>query len=138
MDEFVSRLQKKFPTPKYELRLLNSSDENLTFQVQMQAVAQSHVVIANHGAFEGNMIYMRNSSLLVELFGGYFVPEIHTFQRLAIMFGLHYGRVHAESLTGHHEKFFNLSSVDISTVENTIEEYFERKPYLLNLKPVEV
>jgi len=44
MDEFVGRLRTRFPTPDYELRLLNTSDS------QLEAVARSHVVIANHGA----------------------------------------------------------------------------------------
>jgi len=136
MDEFVGRLRTKFPSPTYQLRLFNTSDPYLTFATQLQAVAESHVVIANHGAFEGNMIYMRNSSLLVELFGHYGNNEIHTFQRLAVMFGLYYARLHSESLTDHQAPFFNMSRTDIANVENTVQEYFDRKPYLLNLKPV--
>lgn len=138
MDEFVTRLRTKFPAPDYELRLLNTSDPYLTFAVQLQAVAESHVVIANHGAFEGNMIYMRNSSLLIELFGNYGNNEINTFQRLAVMFGLYYARLHAESLVDHQAPFFDMSNVDITKVEDTMGEYFERKVYLRNPKPVEV
>lgn len=135
MDEFVLRLRTKFPSPDYQLRLLNTSDPYLTFAVQLQAVAEAHVVLANHGAFEGNMIYMRNSSLLIELFGNYGNNEIHTFQRLAVMFGLYYARLHSEGLEDHQASFFNLTQGDMHTVETTMSEYFQRKPYLLNLKP---
>jgi hypothetical protein len=70
----------------------------------------------------------------VELFGNYGNNEIHTFQRLAVMFGLHYARLHAESLVDHQAAYFNLSSVDLGNVRRTLGEYFERKPYLRNLK----
>lgn len=134
MDEFVSMVHTSFPGPDYIVRLLNTSDPQLAFDTQLQAVAEAHVVIANHGAFEGNMIYMRNSSLLVEIFGNYYVGEIHTFQRLAVMFGLYYARLHAEGLPDHHLTYFNLSSVELSNIKNIVSEYFERKPFLGNLK----
>jgi hypothetical protein len=134
MGEFEHMLRTSFPAPDYILRMLNTSDPYLSFDTQLHAVAEAHVVIANHGAFEGNMIYMRNSSLLVELFGNYGNNEIHTFQRLAIMFGLYYARLHAESLVDHQASYFNLSSVDLGNIKHTLGEYFERKPYLHNLK----
>jgi hypothetical protein len=135
MGEFEHMLRTTFPSPTYVVRLLNNSDPYLAFDTQLQAVAEAHVVLANHGAFEGNMIYMRNASLLVELFGNYGNNEIHGFQRLAIMFGLYYARLHAESLVDHQAQYFNLSSVDLGNIKSTLTEYFERKPYLLNLKP---
>lgn len=135
-DEFVHHLHTTFPAPEYQLRLLNTSDPYLRFDTQLRAVAEAHVVIANHGAFEGNMIYMRNSSLLVELFGNYGNNEIHTFQRLAIMFGLYYARVHSETLVDHQAPFFNLTSIDMEEIGGTLKEYFQRKPFLLNQKPV--
>lgn len=134
MDEVVQSLATEFPQPDYQLRLFNTSNPYLTFQEQLKAVAESHVVIANHGAFEGNMIYMRNHSLLLELFGHYGNNEIHTFQRLAVMFGLHYARLHSHSLTDHQAPWFNLSRVDISDITDTIREYFDVKPYLRNTK----
>lgn len=85
MEYFISHLRQEFPEPDYRLRLMNNSDPQLDFQTQLQAVAESHVVITNHGAFEGNMIYMKNSSLLIEIFGHYGNNEIHTFHRLAVI-----------------------------------------------------
>ena len=132
MGEFTHELNTQFPAPQYELRLLNTSDPYLNFQTQLQAVAEAHVVLANHGAFEGNMIYMRNHSLLVELFGNYGNNEIHSFQRLAVMFGLHYARVHSASLVDHLAPTFNLSREDIGEIVGAVKEYFDIKPYLLN------
>ena len=36
----------------------NIFDGQLDFQTQLQAVAESHIVITNHGAFEGMYVYM--------------------------------------------------------------------------------
>lgn len=67
----------------------------------MHAVASSHAVLTNHGAFEGNMIFMNNSSLLIEIFGDYGNNEIHTFHRLALIFGFFYARVQPRGNTHH-------------------------------------
>jgi Tfp pilus assembly protein PilZ len=37
----------------------------------MKMMAESHIVIAEHGGFQSNMVYMRNGSLFVELRGNY-------------------------------------------------------------------
>jgi len=114
---------------------MNNSDPQLDFQTQMQAVGEAHVVITNHGAFEGNMIYMRNSSLLVEIFGHYGNNEIHTFHRLAIMFGVFYARVHPRDLTDHLAQEYRLNHSDVAEVSSILKEYFSLKPFLANLKP---
>ena len=137
MKEYEEMLRLSFPSPDYIIRMFDTSDPMLTFAIQLQAVSESHIVISNHGAFEGNMIYMKNSSLLIELFGNYGNNEIHTFQRLAIMFGIYYARLHSLLLVDHQEKYYNLSSIDLHNIKTTIQDYFDRKPYLLNLKTTE-
>ncbi|KAJ1408398.1 hypothetical protein B484DRAFT_403547 [Ochromonadaceae sp. CCMP2298] len=133
MELLVGKLQRALPPPLYVLRLLNSSDPLLTFQPQLQAVAESHVVICNHGAFEANMIYMRNGSLLLEVFGEYGNNEVHTFQRLAVMFGLLYERVNIRSLDAHQTKDFNVTDAEADGIVGVLERYFLNKPYLRNL-----
>ena len=71
VEQFIQSLKANFPSPNYIINALNPSDPPLGFKAQIKAVAEAHVVIANHGAFEMNMIYMRNSSLLMEIFGDY-------------------------------------------------------------------
>lgn len=61
LDEFIGQLKSTFPAPKYALRIFNNSDPHNDYKMQMRAVAEANVVITNHGAFEGNMIYMKNS-----------------------------------------------------------------------------
>lgn len=133
LDTFVQSLATFFPAPTYEIALLDTSSGRLTFQEQLHAVASSYVVLSNHGAFEGNMIYMRNSSLLVEIFGHYGNNEIHTFHRLALVLGLYYARVHPRNMTDHQMKSFVLSTEDIEGTGNIIKEYFQRKAYQRNM-----
>lgn len=130
LDEFTATLRRAFGPPIYLLRLLNNSDPSLDYQTQLQAVAESHVVITNHGAFEGNMIYMKNGSLLLEIFGSYGNNEVHTFHRLALMFGVHYARVNPQGLVDHQARSFNMSLNDTLDVVNTVEEYFRVRPFL--------
>ncbi len=132
-DDFVKLLQKRFPTPTFEILLLNNSDPNLYFYTQLHAVAASHVVITNHGAFEGNMIYMKNSSLLIEIFGDYGNNEIHTFHRLAMMFGLFYSRVHPKDMTDHLAESFKLSDEDMLEIVDTVDDYFKNKRFSPNV-----
>ena len=68
--------------------------------------------------FIGNMIYMKNSSLLMEIFGHYGNNEIHTFHRLALMFGVFYARVHPRDLTDH------LAQVDLTLCNETAELFY--------------
>lgn len=136
-DAFIDTLHRKFPAPAFEVRVMNNSDPQLTYKQQMRAVAEAHVVITNHGAFEGNMIYMRNGSLLMEVFGHYGNNEIHTFHRLALMFGLYYARYHVKTLTDHYAEEFNMTYNDMEEITNQVLHYFDVKPYLLNLQPAE-
>ena len=95
---------------------------------QMISVAEAHVVITNHGAFEGNMIYMRNSSLLLELFGHYGNNEIHTFHRLALLFGVFYSRLHPRNLSDHQAPSYVLSDGDMDNIFRVVREYFQVIP----------
>jgi hypothetical protein len=132
LDSFINTLYHSFPSPTYHIELLNTSVIGLDFQTQLYSVASSYVVIANHGAFEGNMIYMKNSSLLIEIFGHYGNNEIHTFHHLALVFGLYYARIHAKNMTDHLQSTFYLQDENQIDIVNTIQEYFQRKAYQVN------
>jgi hypothetical protein len=131
-ESFVTLLQKHFPSPTYELLLLNNSDPNLYFYTQLHAVANAHVVITNHGAFEGNMIYMKNSSLLIEIFGDYGNNEIHTFHRLALMFGVFYARVHPKDMVDHLAPSFTLADEEMTEIVDMVSDYFNNKRFKPN------
>jgi hypothetical protein len=134
LDETVAVLKNAFPSDEYNWILYNNSDPYTTWETQVEKVGNAHIVITNHGAFEGNMIYMRNGSLLIEIFGHYGNNEIHTFHRLALMFGVFYSRVHPMGLTDHMSPTFNLSRIDFDCIIDTVKDYFEKKPFRHNIE----
>lgn len=126
----IDALQKAFPPSNYSLHLLNNGNTTLTAEVQIKAVASAHVVITNHGAFEGNLVYMRNSSLLVELCGNYENDDFKLFQNFSREFGLYYARLQGDSLTDHNQLAYNMSGGEIEEVVRVVRDYFDLKPFL--------
>ena len=133
IDEFIGTLSAAFPPPMYSFSALNTS-RVLTFAEQARAVGEAHVVIANHGAFEGNMIYMKNSSMLVEIFGHYGNNEVHSFHRLALMFGIYYARVHPYSLHDHQLKQYVINATETRQVVDVVHSYFLEEAYRFNTR----
>lgn len=64
INEFLSLLKLAFPESVYNIKSLDNSDYYLTSEKQIKEMSTSNVVITNHGAFEGNLIYMRNGEKL--------------------------------------------------------------------------
>ena len=61
------------------------------------SIPPSHHTLSTHppthntlGAFEGNLVYMRNGSLLIELCGNYDNDDFKLFQNYSREFGVHY------------------------------------------------
>jgi hypothetical protein len=134
IDILISLLHKNFPLPSYEVHTLNNSNPQLDYKTQLRAVAEAHVVITNHGAFQGNMLYMRKDSLMLEIFGHYGNNEIHQFHRLALNLGVYYARVQPRSLTDHQMRSYQLAEVDMDAILNITQDYFVRRPFLNNLE----
>lgn len=130
LNVLVNHLRANFSPPQFEIALLDTSNPQLGFMEQAHAVASSTVVICNHGAFEGNMIYMQRGSLLLELFGMYGNNEVHTFHRLAMNLGLFYARLNPVNMTEHHQKTYILTPVDLQQIQHVIDDYSQRKAYL--------
>lgn len=133
--ELVRHLQTQFPAPTYEFAVLDTSRPTLSALEQIHAVMSAYVVICNHGAFEGNMIYMRRGSLLLELFGQYGNNEVHTFHRVAMSLGLFYARLHPREMTQHQQRSFHLTREDVADTTTVLRDYFQRRAYRINIRP---
>ena len=116
------------------LRTMNNGALSNTAEMQLRAMAEANVVITNHGAFEGNVIYMRNASLLIELAGEYYNPEFRLFQNLSQDFGVFYSRIHTSNLHGHAQSHFNITKIEIHEIVNVVRDYFTLKPFSFNIK----
>jgi hypothetical protein len=53
------------------VRLHDTRNSSVTYLEQVELMATSEVVLCTHGAFVGNIVYMRDNSLLLELSGSY-------------------------------------------------------------------
>ena len=79
------------------------------------------------------MIYQRNGSLLIEIFGTYGNNEVIAFQRMAAMFGIYYTRYNAINLIEHQRKEFYFTYNEQKDIIYNIREYFIKKSYSHNI-----
>ena len=77
------------------IRLVNTANKMQldTFESYVRICVQSHIVIAEHGAFQSNIILMREGSLMIDLSDDSFMFPRIPFERLADVFGVHFRNV---------------------------------------------
>jgi hypothetical protein len=130
----VKVLQQHLTEPMFEFRVVDTTDSNRGFQEQIRFVAESQVIIAEHGAFQSHVVYLRNGSLLVDLVGDYKNGEIPNFQNLAQMFGVFYASVVTLNLTDHKSAMFNISESECQEVVRVVQQYASEKPFTFNIR----
>jgi hypothetical protein len=125
--------------PGLAIRMFNSPNPNITYSEQVEVVESSHVVIAEHGAFQSSLIHMRNHSLLIELRGQYKTTDVfEIFENVASMFGILFSTVTVPSLTGHLQKEFAFDykkCSEVASIISSFRAYVNAKPYLENISP---
>lgn len=132
--EHMSRLLgAHFTAPEYDFRVVDTTNITRGYAEQIRIVADSQVVIAEHGAFQSNVIYMRNGSLLIDLKGNYTNGENRNFENLARMFGVYYAAVLTENLTDHKAQDFNITDLDCESIAATVKQYMSEMPFSFNL-----
>lgn len=120
--------------PKVKVRFMNSSNYSRGFQEQMAFMATTHVIITEHGAFQGNMIYLRNGSFIVDLRGSYGHGEFKNFENEAQMFGVYYSHVVTKGLTSHRDMGFNITEDEVKDVISLVDQYVEERPFEFNAR----
>lgn len=129
----VDHLRKQLSPPEFELRVFDTTNMTRGYAEQIRVVAQSQVVIAEHGAFQSHVIYMRNGSLLIDLKGNYTNGENRNFMNLARMFGVYYADVLTENLLGHKDMGFNITALDCAAIMDTVKQYAAERPFAFNV-----
>eukprot|EP01038_Epipyxis_sp_PR26KG_P014856 gene14856-19967_t len=113
-------LQKEFiekqHNNKFILHVIDSTNATRGYAEQIRIVARSNIVISEHGAFQANMIYMRNGSLLVDMRGPYPHGEFHNFANLARMFGVFCAPVTTKGLISHAHDEFEISTSEVEEI----------------------
>lgn len=113
----------------FELRVKNTSDHYATFQQQIALVATAQVVIAEHGAFQSNLVYMRRGSLLLDLRGTYRHGEFLNFEKMARMFGVFMAHVFTTKIETHRDDKFNITAQECSEIVSIVTQYKDEAPY---------
>ena len=122
---------------KLRLFLLNHFHTNISVRVhyfdpqsatpegQIRLVATSDVIIATHGAFESNIIYMKNNALFIELLGVYDASrqESINYENLASLFRVNHRQVRVQSLKAHRQLGYVLDSQSFTIIANIIQSF---------------
>jgi hypothetical protein len=127
-------LKKFLPKPQFHFREYISSNDSRGYAEQIRIAAESQVIIAEHGGFASNMIYMRNASLWIELRGTYTSAETINFERLARLFGLYMHPITISNLEWHKQTTFTLTQSECLKILQLILRYAQDKPYAHNIK----
>jgi len=130
---FADALRQALPQPQFDFQFIFSTNSTRPYVDQMQIAAATHVMISEHGAYQSNLVYMRNASLWIELRGMYKNGENANFEQLARMFGVYYRHVNTSELTSHRQETFNVTSLEIVQVAALVVEYALMKPYAFNI-----
>lgn len=129
----IKHLEKLVESPKFSLQTKCTSSEKLGAVEQIQMVAEAQIVISEHGAFQSNMVYMRNSSLFIELRGNYSSGEYQNYEEVARLFGVFYAVVVVADLKEHRGNF-NISAPESEQIVSIINNYASEAPFKRNIK----
>lgn len=115
-------------SPVYVLRIVDTSNvtQLRTFEDHVRLCASSHVIIAEHGAFHSNLIFMRQHALMIDLRGNYNNPATVTFEQIAEMFGVYYKNVVTKGMLQHNQDSFVVAPNEVTEIRDIVLEYFRQ------------
>ena len=126
-NELVKYLAQSFPSPKYSVQFMSTSDK-MTFEEQVYAMVETTVAIAVHGAFMSNVIFMRPQTLMIGLHGNYtnsFIAKNHlAYATMARDFLVYYENVTIADFDFHEKPRINISASEYDLIRIKLSEYF--------------
>lgn len=107
-----------------------------SFEQQMRMVYDADVLVTVHGAFQGNTVYMRNGSLLIEIRGSYSrgqenVNPFYSFKCIARAFGVFHEVVFVADLDDHNKFNASMTTEEALQIYKLVQEYANIRPLLL-------
>jgi hypothetical protein len=111
------------------VRRFNSGSVQLTHSDQVMVSATSDILVATHGAFETNVMYMPEGALLLEIRGedGQFEREGDNFRGLAHTYMVHYRSVRARGLLSLRQKKYDLKRGEMQEIADIALDYVKYK-----------
>lgn len=118
-------LQDSFLPPTFLVRSLSTANVSQSYQDQMRLAGESDILITEHGAFQSNIIYMRNGSLMIDLRGDYEDMKMHSdgVANVAQNFLVYLKHVTTANLTSHETTEFFISESEARQVVDIIDSY---------------
>ena len=142
-----NNIRRNIPNMNTLLRALFSQDAGsinfLTVPIpghsseqQMQLGYDADVLVTVHGAFQGNTVYMRNGSLLIEIRGSYSRGQENNnpffgFKCIARAFGVFHEVVFVDDLNDHDKFNSSMTSEEALQIYKIVKEYANVRPFLL-------
>lgn len=135
--EAITRgLMTAFPYPKYLVRAIEAREVELEKHIAL--AADSHVLICDHGAFQTNIMFLRNQSLFIDLRGVYFATDKYyehghaaVVEDFAPLFGVFMMHVLLMGLQKHEQETFQINDEEVQQVVHVIREYIRAEPFQL-------
>jgi hypothetical protein len=96
-----------------------SQSYDTSFAEQVKLVAESRVLIATHGAFETNLMWLDPGSLFIELRGQYMSEDdeaAQNFEAIADSFGVRLHVVKIQDLRSHRQQHYKLDNDEIGQI----------------------
>jgi capsular polysaccharide biosynthesis protein len=114
--------------------VLNTS--TLAQKVASEQIREFHrwqVVIATHGAFEGNVIFFREGTLLVEICGKEprrWTEQCRNYRHLSNLFLVFHRMVKAADLREERQDKYSLAKNEVDHVVAIVVDYLSQKPWI--------
>jgi hypothetical protein len=126
-----------FESISYTSSSSQSEDDPRRYYQDIHLAAVSQVIIAEHSPFEGNMIYMRNGTLFIELRGDGLVTEHSRFteyEKVGRTFGVFHVPFNVNDIVSMSQPVYTIMDGEIGRIIDIIRDYEKHKPYAFNMK----
>ena len=119
----VTTSSTRLSRPHVVIKTVELNQSVLTAADQMRVVVESDVVIAGHGAFLSNLVYMRPGTLLIEIIGDVDPCETVNFMKLSEMFLVKHVTVMAQDLRDSDQMSYSLSQNESAVVAELVRSH---------------
>ena len=135
LDLLVKTLRHTLRAPVFDFRVYNTTNNTRGYAEQMKVAMDTQIMISEHGAWQSQVIYMRNGSYWIDMHGTYRHGEFMNFAKLSKVFGVYYDHVVTTKLTFHPQDDFEITNLECLRVAELALQYAEDRPFLHNIGP---
>eukprot|EP01038_Epipyxis_sp_PR26KG_P011336 gene11336-15202_t len=131
---FLTELKSQLPQEKFNIISSPTFTSSVEIHHQIGLVGKAQIIIADHGAFQSNIMFMRQGGLMIDIVGDY-VPkdgssyEVSTAQVYTNNFGVFYRRIFVSDLKDHDQYGYDINQAEVNEIVKLIKAYVDSKKY---------